>query len=824
MCYYLTEVAAGMGLLRRTIPVSLKLGAVLAVIVATFQAIDGIFANPGLITTVGYLLAYLGRVYFLYFILLIVLSFVLNLLLCIFIPRKLARSDYARLLEWELWANLFVLLLLIYLWKDKTTVGELIRERRGVLPKIFYSFELLFIFGLLSFIVAGAVHQLVTRLKKGQLALYISSVMWFVLLFPLAGETIYILLPKLNHIVQLIILIILAFVLSFVIKFLNRFTMGIIGMKRSSWAGLIIIVILSLAIWGIVSFLQPRTRFHPRSGDSINIVLFSIDALRADHLGCYGYDPDIPEIEPGKFTPNIDKFAAEGLLFEQAYSSSPWTLPSISSWMTGGWPTETGGTYVNRRVYGAMTTLAEALAEEGYDCAGFTSNPFLGPQTGIGRGFNDYWEYFHASHLSSGLFIDEFQLWLINKLDILGLRPGGRAMVDKQMGRTYQWLQRHKREKFFLWVHLYDPHYPWAPPSPYKEDLPDIGGERRPAQFRGLPAFRMGAAHLQYGMRRHIVDLYDGEVRFSDEVVGDFLAKLDQLDLTRDTLVVITSDHGDEFFDHGGLEHGHTVYHEVLHVPLIFRLPGRIPEGERITERTSMIDLFPTMLDFGRASVEPKVYRGESLMDAVLNGDMSYAGNGQLNLTSWSGGKQVSFDISEWDEGASIEDNRDVPELDIGTPQPPSPMEITGKAAEKMRSEASSRSLVPLGSRVIFSEDLFYYDHDLKGISIGDWKLIHSRNRFHDPFVWNLPGVFDEYSASGPHFVEGDELYNITDDPDEIKNVIYEYPEVARYLRKRLNEIVYYDQLEAMTRENLEGKETYFGAGLKNLTRGYGYW
>jgi hypothetical protein len=126
---------------------------------------------------------------------------------------------------------------------------------------------------------------------------------------------------------------------------------------------------------------------------------------------------------------------------------------------------------------------------------------------------------------------------------------------------------------------------------------------------------------------------------------------------------------------------------------------------------------------------------------------------------------------------------------------------------------------------VIFAEDLFYYDYDLKAITIGGWKLVHSRNRFHDPVVWNDPdklgGVYDPGELG---FAEGDELYNLNDDPYERRNVIYEHPDIARYLRDRLNLILYFEHLETGTRMKLEGEMTYFGAGLKNLTRGYGYW
>ncbi len=801
-----------MATLRRTVPIALAVGAAIGVLFASFQSVDAIFANPGMVASFGGLIAFLARAYFLYVLTFCILQIIINLLLCLFIPRRMRDADYARVVEYNTGLAMFIILVFLYTWNDQEAIGEMLRLRQGALAKLFLFAEIFIIGGMAAFIIAGAVHQLIARLPRGRVALYISSVAWFVLLFPLAGEVVLLAIGvKLHPILQILILIVVAFIVSFIVKLLNRWTHALIALKRRAWVGTIALLAVCFALWGIIALMQPKQTYARRSGDEINVVMLSIDALRADHLGCYGYEPANPLIEPGKFSPNIDRFASEALLFENTYSTAPWTLASISSWMTGAWPVESGGTYLNKRVYRAITTLPEALREEGYACGAFHCNPYMNPATGLGRGFGKYWEFFNASHLSTGLLFDEVNFYIHKKLDDLGLWESGRMIVDKQVGNAFDWLDTHKDEKFFLWVHLYDPHYPYTPPSPYKDELPDIGGIRRAPSYGGLPSWRTGSAHYKYGLKRHIVNLYDAELRFSDEVAGRILDRLDELDLKDDTLVIILSDHGEEFFDHNGLEHGSTVYQEVLHVPLIFRLPGRIQPG-RISDVVSLIDLFPTLLDFTGASVEPKLYRGESLAEAVLRGDMSYAGDGRMNLNPGSTGDSEEKTISERLE--ALKSSRSAAARDASG--------VLMDAAEVQL--GVKPKFVPPEGRVIFSEDLFYFDEDLQGIRIGDWKYIHSRNRFHDPSIFDASyQAEDDEEEFLPDFVEGDELFNLADDPHELKNVIYDNPEMARYLRLRLKEIDEADRMVGKMHKEMEGDMSYFGAGLRGLAKSLGY-
>ena len=153
-----------MKLLRRTTPVALSVGAVIAVLYSSIQVVDGIFANPQVFTSVGILLGYIFRIYFLYLIFYGILLLLINLFLCIFFRRRMTEADYPRLVEYEVLISTFILLFLLYLWKDKATVVDIVRERKGLLPRVFLFSEAAFFIGLLSFIIAGAVHQLVRRL------------------------------------------------------------------------------------------------------------------------------------------------------------------------------------------------------------------------------------------------------------------------------------------------------------------------------------------------------------------------------------------------------------------------------------------------------------------------------------------------------------------------------------------------------------------------------------------------------------------------------------------------------------------------------------
>jgi len=290
-----------------------------------------------------------------------------------------------------------------------------------------------------------------------------------------------------------------------------------------------------------------------------NIVLITLDTLRSDRLSCYG--------SRLVDTPNIDGFAAEGVRFTNAASPVPLTLPAHASIMTGLYPPGHGvrenvGYVLDERI----PTLAELLAKGGWATGGFVSAFVLDHQWGIGRGFDRYF--------------DDFDLQGVETAGAANMGSVQRDGADT-VAAAVRWLdERPAGRPFFLWLHLYDPHEPYTPREPF--------GSR----FPGRP--------------------YDGEVAYTDSLVGDFRGALERRGLLEDALVVITSDHGEGLGDHGEEFHGFFVYDTTVHAALIVRLPERAAGGRVVAGAVSHVDLLPTILDLAGLAVPERVH-GRSL-------------------------------------------------------------------------------------------------------------------------------------------------------------------------------------------------------------------
>ena len=295
------------------------------------------------------------------------------------------------------------------------------------------------------------------------------------------------------------------------------------------------------------------------------IVLISIDTLRADRLPAYGYGTIR--------TPHMDRFAADSVVFDEAYSHSPQTLPAHTSILSGRLPFEHGvRDNIGFSVKPGERLLSHALGERGFATAGFVSAYVLRKQTGINQGF--------------GLWDD--QLPAASPDRPLGqVQRGGESTIDAAM----RWIDRQPSPRFFLFVHIYEPHRPYAPP----------------ARFAG-------------------VDAYDGEVQHSDEIIGRLLDHLRAKELYDRSTVVLLSDHGEGLGDHGEDEHGIFLYRETIRVPFIVKLPGSRRGGRRIASPVQHIDLMPTLLDMAGESV-PARMRGRSLRPLL-------EGTGRLAETS----------------------------------------------------------------------------------------------------------------------------------------------------------------------------------------------
>jgi arylsulfatase A-like enzyme len=301
----------------------------------------------------------------------------------------------------------------------------------------------------------------------------------------------------------------------------------------------------------------------------LNVLLIGIDTLRFDHLGCYGYERNT--------TPNIDKLASGGVIAERAISQAPWTLPSFATVFTSLYPEQHGALRVDSRVRDSAPTLAEILRDSGYATGAVVNAPLLGPQYGLDRGFD---------------FYDTTPI------------PTGRT-ADEVTRSALEWIEHNREGPFFLFAHYFDPHLSYSPPAPYDDVFdPDYDGPLGRTfdldyfSSRNASAIREELVGLTEADRRHIIALYDGEIAFTDSAVGALLDGLRAMGLEERTLVVILSDHGEEFFDHGGLDHGHTLFEELIRVPLILSLPGLIPANKTLSRQVRLLDIAPTILDY----------------------------------------------------------------------------------------------------------------------------------------------------------------------------------------------------------------------------------
>lgn len=362
------------------------------------------------------------------------------------------------------------------------------------------------------------------------------------------------------------------------------------GLQQAlSYSGSAALTILLAAVLASPFIVLPNRDPRPAAAAaSPNIILISIDSLRADHLHAYGY--------PRETSPNLDRLAAEGARFETVMSPTSWTLPSHMTLLTSLPPELHGVTTQRLRLRSDIDTLPARLQRAGYDTAGIVSATYLDGLFGFSRGFDEYDDYtlLHAASERSRNEISSPQL----------------------AQRSIDWLERRTRHPdgrpFFLFVHMFDVHYDYNPPLPFDRMFDptyrgavdgDVGSVRRNMPSRDL---------------QHLVALYDGEIAWVDVHIGEILTALRQLRLDGNTIVAVTADHGEEFFDHGAQGHDKTLYDEVLHVPLIVRYPGHIAAGRVISGQVRLMDVGLTLLDLAGVRVRPPSRPSEATSLATL--------------------------------------------------------------------------------------------------------------------------------------------------------------------------------------------------------------
>lgn len=349
---------------------------------------------------------------------------------------------------------------------------------------------------------------------------------------------------------------------------------------------IIILLALLLIIASVVLYF-----FH--SGPPLNVVLVSIDTLRPDHLGCYGYYRAT--------SPTIDQLAQGGVRFENAFSSTTWTLPAHLALLTS-LPdlvhiVLTEANLLDQR----RITLAEIMKENKYRTYGIFTAPFLLPRWGFDQGFDDYID---ATLYDKNLDGAE----MLNASERDRTTPGAMEKIEEL-------LDKNSDRPFLIFLHLFDVHPDFIPP-PHYDTMFDPGYE---GNIDGIDIMNNPAIHKDMALEDldHLRALYDGEIRFVDEVgIAGLLNILTERGLIENTLIIITSDHGEEFFEHGVFGHRQNLYDTTLRIPLIFWCPKLLPAGLVVKNQVRIIDIMPTILDLLGLPQSPEGL-GDSLVPLV---------------------------------------------------------------------------------------------------------------------------------------------------------------------------------------------------------------
>jgi len=363
-------------------------------------------------------------------------------------------------------------------------------------------------------------------------------------------------------------------------------------MSPRRWVSLIA---AAVAVAGVASLLRSPARQAGRP----NVLLIVVDSLRADALGAYGSTAGL--------TPALDRLAADSRVYERAYAASSWTVPSVASLFTGQYPSEHQVATFAANLPADRLTLAEVLAAHGIRSAGYVANPNIAPVLGFGQGFDDY------------RLVGDFN----------GFSKGDADAVNRA---AMEWAEHHRdgSAPAALYLHYMEPHVPYrAHPGLTAERRPEVGptdaalnarvtGPASPSDLTG-PRWRFSEAE-----RARLIDLYDGEVRYVDQRIGELLAGLERAGALANTIVIVTADHGEEFGEHQIFGHGTSLYESVLRVPLIVRLPGGAAP-DRVSRPVELAGLAPALLQELVGSVPPSFHIAPLPLRAAGAGRLAYS-------------------------------------------------------------------------------------------------------------------------------------------------------------------------------------------------------
>jgi arylsulfatase A-like enzyme len=321
-----------------------------------------------------------------------------------------------------------------------------------------------------------------------------------------------------------------------------------------------------------------------------NIILISLDTVRPDHLGCYGY--------PKNTSPAIDRLASDGVLFENTYSTTSWTLPAHISLLTSLNCLHHQVYFPLQKMDKGISTLADILRSRGFFCAAFTGGGYLSETYGFSKGFDSYQEI--KLHGDQAIRLDE---------------------AERLADMASSWLENNKNKKFFLFLHTYQPHDPYANLSPLGKEFLDQNARWQQVKMETLFEEKgRFDTHFSEEEKHNITALYDGEIKYTDTAfVRPILDKLRELGLYDQSLIVLTSDHGEEFYEHESWLHDHSLYNETLKIASVIKFPGNEYQGQRIESISRITDFLPTVLDHLHIKGRYEEFDGHSLIP-ILEG------------------------------------------------------------------------------------------------------------------------------------------------------------------------------------------------------------
>jgi arylsulfatase A-like enzyme/Tfp pilus assembly protein PilF len=349
---------------------------------------------------------------------------------------------------------------------------------------------------------------------------------------------------------------------------------------------------------------RAATSAPPATANRPNIIIITLDTTRADRMGFLGSTRGL--------TPTLDALAKQAVVFTRAYAQVPLTTPSHAAIFTGTYPQFNHLDFMGEPLGKDLPYLPDILRHHGYRTAAFVGSFIIDPNNVVAAGFGRGWDVYDAHFHNKAKGEDRYA----------SVERRAEVVVDHALG----WLSKRPPGPFLMWVHCYDPHAPYDPPEPYKE------------KYRSEP--------------------YDGEIAYTDAAMGKLFSGLKKLGLYDGALIAVMADHGESLGDHGERHHGIFLYDETIHVPLLFKLPGKLAAGERVDERVQLVDVAPTVLK-RIGIVAPTVMQGQSLLDLITKKpvsqdrpaysmtDYAHRAFGWSGLQSWRTGKYLYVDAPE---------------------------------------------------------------------------------------------------------------------------------------------------------------------------------